>query len=176
VDIRPEIRVDERAIDDLHRLAFGGDEESAMVVDLRAGAGYLPDLSLVAVEGGKVVGHLMLTRVAFVPDDPGRDELAVLWMAPVGVLPRVQNQGIGGRMIDVALRRASTRPEPFVVVLGHPAYYPRFGFRRASEQGIRCGLGDVPDEAYLVRRLPGYRPPGPGVVEYRPPAGAQEAT
>jgi putative acetyltransferase len=176
VDIRPEIRVDERAIDELHRLAFGGDDESAMVAELRASEGYVPELSLVAVEDGKVVGHLMLTRVAFVPDDPGRPEVAVLSMAPVGVLPRVHNQGIGGRLIDVALRRASTRPEPFVVVLGHPEYYPRFGFRRASEQGVRCGLGDVPDEAYLVRRMPGYRPVGPGVVEYRPPAEDQEAT
>ena len=167
MDVRPEIRADERAIDQLHREAFGGDDESAMVVDLRAGEGYLPDLSLVAVEGGSVVGHLMLTLVTFVPDEEGRAEVPVLSMAPVGVLPRFHDQGIGSRLCDVAIRRASTRPEPFVVVLGHPTYYPRFGFTRASAQGIRCGLGDVPDEAYMVRRLPGFRPTGPGVVEYR---------
>jgi predicted N-acetyltransferase YhbS len=171
VDVRPEIRADERAIDELHREAFGGDAESAMVVDLRASAGYLPDLSLVAIQGGVVVGHLMLTLVTFVPDDDTRPEVAVLSMAPVGVLPKFHDQGIGSRLVDVALRRASTRPEPFVVVLGHPTYYPRFGFRRASELGIRCGLGDVPDDAFMVRRLPGFRPPGPGVVEYRYEAG-----
>lgn len=171
MDIRPEIRADERAIDELHRLAFGGPDESQMVVDLRAGAGYLPELSLVAIEGGSIVGHLMLTLVTFVPDDADKPEVAVLSMAPVGVLPARHDQGIGSRLCDVALRRASTRPEPFVVVLGHPTYYPRFGFRKASELGIRCGLGpDIRDEAYLVRRLPAFRPTGPGVVEYRPPA------
>jgi putative acetyltransferase len=168
MDIRPEIRADERSIDDLHRQAFGGDAESAMVEELRASEGYLPELSLVAIEGGRVVGHLMLTLVTFVPDDETKAPLAVLSLAPVGVLPEVHDQGIGTRLVDVALRRASTRAEPFVVVLGHPTYYPRFGFRKASELGIRCGLGpDIPDEAYLLRRLPGFRPPGPGVVEYR---------
>lgn len=167
MDVRPEIRADERAIDELHRLAFGGDDESAMVVELRAGAGYLPELSLVAVQGGTVVGHLMLTLVTLVPDDETKAESPLLSMAPVGVLPAVQNQGIGSRLVDVAMRRASKRPEPLVVVLGHPTYYPRFGFRRASELGLRCGLGDVADEAYMVRRLPGYRPLPPGVVEYR---------
>lgn len=168
MDVRPEIRADERAIDELHRLAFGGDAESAMVAELRTSAGYLPALSLVAVQGGSVVGHLMLTLVTFVPDDAAKPDVAVLSLAPVGVLPKVQNQGIGSRLVDTAMRRASTRPEPFVVVLGHPAYYPRFGFRPASEIGVRCGLGpDIADEAYLVRRLPGFRPPGPGVVEYR---------
>jgi predicted N-acetyltransferase YhbS len=138
-----------------------------MVVDLRGSEGYLPDLSLVAVQGGTVVGHLMLTLVTLVPDDEAKAESALLSMAPVGVLPDVQNQGIGSRLVDVAMRRASKRPEPLVVVLGHPTYYPRFGFRRASELGLRCGLGDVADEAYMVRRLPGFRPVPPGTVEYR---------
>jgi len=173
MDVRPEIRADERAIDELHRAAFGGDDESAMVVDLRASEGYLPDLSLVAVQGGTVVGHVMLTLVTLVPDDETKRESALLSMAPVGVLPEVQNQGIGSRLVDVAMRRASKRPEPLVVVLGHPAYYPRFGFRRASDLGLRCGLGDVPDNAYMVRRLPGFRPVPPGVVEYRYRARAQ---
>lgn len=167
MDVRPEIRADERAIDDLHRAAFGGDDESAMVAELRVGEGYVPDLSLVAVEGGTVVGHLMLTLTTLVPDDRDRPEVTLLSMAPVGVLPAVQNQGIGSRLVDVAMRRASKRTEPLVVVLGHPTYYPRFGFRRASELGLRCGLGDVADEAYMVRRLPGFRPVPPGVVEYR---------
>lgn len=173
MDVRPEIRADARAIGELHRGAFGGDTEAEMVEELRASAGYLPDLSLVAIEGGTVVGHLMLTLVTFVPDDETRPPSTVLSLASVGVIPEAQNQGIGTRLVDVAIRRAATRPEPFVVVLGHPTYYPRFGFRRASEIGVRCGLGpDIPDEAYLVRRLPAFRPPGPGVVEYRYPAVA----
>jgi putative acetyltransferase len=167
VDVRPEIRADARAIAEVHRQAFGGEAEVEMVEELRTSEGYLPALSLVAIEGGTVVGHLMLTLVTFVPDDGTKPDLTVLSLAPVGVLPKAQDQGIGTRMVDVAIRRASTRPEPFVVVLGHPTYYPRFGFRKASELGIRCGLAPDAEEAFMLRRLPAFRPPGPGVVEYR---------
>lgn len=165
VDIRPEIRSDERAIDAVHRQAFGGEDEVAMVRDLRAGDTYVPELSLVAVEGGRVVGHVLFSVVAFVPDGDG-PEVPILSLAPLGVLPAVQQQGIGSRLVDTGLRRASTRPEPFVVVLGIPAYYPRFGFTPASAQGIRCPFPGAPDDAYLVRRLPGFRPVGPGTVRY----------
>ncbi len=166
MDIRPEIRADEKAIGAVHRAAFGQDDEAEFVVRLRDTKGYVAELSLVAVQGGTVVGHLMLTGVAVVPDAPDGPVVQVLSLAPLGVVPAKQNTGVGSRLVDVALRRASVRPEPLVVVLGHPDYYPRFGFRPASQLGLRCGLGDVEDEAFMARRLPGFRPVPPGVVRY----------
>ena len=169
MDIRPEIRMDERAILEVHGEAFpdGGTSEVEMVRELRAAEeAFVPELSLVAVEGGKVVGHVLFTIVHYVPDD-GSEETAILSLAPLAVRPSHQNQGIGGRLVDVGLRKASLRPEPFVVVLGHPAYYPRFGFTRADELGIRCPFPGATDGAYLVRRLPGFRPVRtPGTVRY----------
>ena len=168
MDIRPEIRQDERAVDDVHAQAFpnGGVDEVAMVRELRDSPAYVPDLSLVAVEGGIVVGHVLFTVVHYVPDD-GSEETPILSLAPLAVLPSHQNQGIGGRLVDVGLRKASQRPEPFCVVLGHPTYYPRFGFTRADEAGIRCPFPGASDGAYMVRRLPGFRPvKTPGTVRY----------
>ena len=169
MDIRPEIRTDERAIDEIHATAFpdGGTSEVQMVHDLRAHEdAFIPELSLVAVEGGTVVGHVLLTVVHYVPDD-GSDETPILSLAPLAVRPSHQNQGIGGRLVDVGLRKASLRPEPFCVVLGHPSYYPRFGFTRADELGIRCPFPGATDGAYMVRRLPGFRPvKTPGTVRY----------
>ncbi|HVF32301.1 MAG TPA: N-acetyltransferase [Acidimicrobiales bacterium] len=169
MNVRPEIRMDERAIDEVHARAFpdGGVAEVQMVHDLRANEdAFVPELSLVAVEGGAVVGHILFTIVHYVPDD-GSAETRILSLAPLAVRPSHHDQGIGGRLVDVGLRKASLRPEPFVVVLGHPSYYPRFGFTRADELGIRCPFPDATDGAYMVRRLPGFRPVRtPGTVRY----------
>ena len=169
MDIRPEIRLDARSIDEVVSTAFpnGGVDEVAMVHDIRDDVDkFVPELSLVAVEGGTIVGHVLFSIVHYVPDD-GSEETPILSLAPLAVRPSHQNQGIGGRLVDVGLRRASLRPEPFCVVLGHPEYYPRFGFTRADELGIRCPFPGATDGAYLVRRLPGFRPVRtPGTVRY----------
>ena len=169
MDIRPETRRDEAAIDAVHAAAFpdGGVAEVKMVRDLRDSPGFVPDLSLVAVEGGTVVGHILFTVVHYVPDEDPTDETPILSLAPLAVLPTHHDQGIGGRLVDVGLRKASLRPEPFCVVLGHPSYYPRFGFTRADELGIRGPFPGASDGAYMVRRLPGFRPvKTPGTVRY----------
>jgi putative acetyltransferase len=168
VDIRPELRADERHIDAVHRAAFGGEDEVRMVHELRDDAqAYVPELSLVAVEGGEVVGHILVTVVRYVPDADGAAIVPVLSLAPLGVLPAKHDQGIGSRLCDVAIRRASRRSEPFMVVLGHPTYYPRFGFTDAADAGIRCPFPNATPGAYQVRRLPGWRPvPTPGTIRY----------
>lgn len=152
MDIRPEIRADERAIGEVHRLAFGRDDEARTVDELRTSEGYLPELSLVAVQGGVVSGHGIFTVAHFVPDDRDRPEVPVLSLTLLAVLPDHQGQGIGKRLVETGLRRAAVRGEPFVVVSGPAAYFERFGFR-SGEEG-------------LVRRLPGYRPQGPGSIRH----------
>jgi putative acetyltransferase len=169
MEIRPERPQDEARIDDVHRRAFTNDgvEEIRMVHDIRAGEGFVPELSLVAVEGGDVIGHILVSVVHFVSDEPDVADVPVLSLAPLAVVPERHDQGIGSRLADVALRRASTRPEPFMVVLGHPTYYPRFGFTDAAEAGIRCPFPGARPGAYMVRRLPGWRPvKTPGTIRY----------
>lgn len=152
VDIRPEIRADERAIGELHRLAFGRDDEARMVEELRDSDAYLPELSLVATQAGTVSGHALFTIAQFVPDDEDRPVVPVLSLTTLAVLPDHQGQGIGKRLVETGLRRASVRAEPFVIVSGPAAYFERFGFR-STEEG-------------LIRRLPGYRSQGPGTISY----------
>lgn len=168
MDIRPEIRADERAIAEIHRLAFGNEGEAKLVEALRASDTYVPELSLVALQGGRVMGHAMFTLVEQVPDDEARGApRAVLSLAPLGVHPDVQLQGVGRSLVETGLRRASVRMEPLCVVLGSPDYYPRFGFVPASSFEIRNPF-DVDDAHYMARRLPAYRPVGPSTVRYPP--------
>jgi putative acetyltransferase len=171
MEVRPELRAEERTIDGIVRRAFDGrDEEPELVAALRAGPTYLPELSLVALRNGSVVGFVMLTTVELVPDDDAGPPVPVLALAPLAVDPDHQDQGVGAALVDAALRRASRRTEPFVVVLGSDRYYPRFGFVPAASAGIK-GPFPVPDEHFMIRRLPAFRSAVPGTVRYPPPFG-----
>lgn len=94
--------------------------------------------------------------------------LRLLELGPMSVRPDRQGRGLGGELIREALRRADERHEPLVLVLGHPTYYPRFGFRRASEIGIVPAEPDIPDEAYMAIRLRSYDPTITGRVIFPP--------
>ena len=169
MEIRPERPQDAARIDEVHRAAFpnGGADEIQMVHDIRAGDGFVPELSLVAVEGGEVVGHILVSVVHYVSDEPDVADVPVLSLAPLAVMPERHDQGIGSRLCEAALRKASTRPEPLMVVLGHPSYYPRFGFTDAGDLGIRCPFPGASPGAYMVRRLAGWRPiKTPGTIRY----------
>ena len=86
----------------------------------------------------------------------------------MAVSPESQRRGIGSALVRKGLAQIDASGCPFVVVLGHPEYYPRFGFRRASEYGLRCEW-DVPDETFMVRVFDAARiPPQGGLVRYRP--------
>jgi putative acetyltransferase len=143
----------------VHRRAFGRDAEARLVRAIRASDRFVPELSLVAEDDGRVVGHALLSYVDL---DGGR----VLSLAPMGVLPDFQRRGIGGQLIRAALDRARDRGEDLVVLVGHPQYYPRFGFTRARTLSIEPPR-DFPDAAWMAIQLE----PGParsGRVSYPP--------
>lgn len=144
--------------------AFGREEEARLVDAIRASDRYVAELSLVAVDSGEIVGHVMLSYV----DLDGRD---VLQLSPLSVAPDRQSEGIGSALSRKALRLADKRGEPLVVVLGHPTYYPRFGFRPASSLGIEPPDPSMPGEAFMVVPLGAYEPTLRGRVTFPPAFG-----
>ena len=109
--------------------------EHLLVERLRQSEAYIPELSLVAeTNTGKIVGHILLSKVGIVSEN---GTTTVLSVAPLSVLPEFQRQGIGGMLLREAHRRAALLGYKAVLLLGHKDYYPRFGYRRASSYGIR---------------------------------------
>jgi putative acetyltransferase len=143
--------------------AFEQPDEADLVDALRARC---PEVvSLVAELDGRVVGHILFSPVTL-PD--GEHTLQGMGLAPMAVLPEHQRDGIGARLVEEGIARLERSGCPFVIVLGHPGYYPRYGFERASAYGISCQW-DVPDEAFMVRILdPAAMASAAGVARYRP--------
>lgn len=153
-----------------HRQAFGRDDEAAIVEQIRTAGD--ATISLVAQlasnarrsEVAPIVGHILLSPVTI----DGRSEPLGLGLGPVAVLPEHQRQGVGSRLIDAGLRRSRALGFGYVVVLGHPEYYPRFGFTPASRFGLRFEH-PVPDEVFMALELvPGALQRVSGVVRYLP--------
>ncbi|MGV4925295.1 N-acetyltransferase [Streptomyces sp. BHT-5-2] len=157
---RPEIPGDTAAIREINLTAFPTDHEADLVDALRADPdAWLDGLSLVSVApDGTLAGYALLTRCHI-------DDRPALALAPCAVLPAHQRQGAGAAAIRAALDAARTMGESLVVVLGHPGYYPRFGFVPASRFGIRAPF-DVPDEALMALPLDASRPVEGGVIRY----------
>jgi putative acetyltransferase len=166
--IRPERPEDEAAIRALNEAAFDGPVEAGLVDRLRASDAFIPELSMVAVdEHGSIVGHVMISWVDLV-DDEGGTTRRVLSLAPLAVLPAFQRQGIGSALTDAGIAAAEARGEPMMVLLGHPWYYPRFGFEPARQFGIEPPIPVRRDEAWMVRRLSAWDPSIRGRVVYPP--------
>ncbi len=159
--IRPASAADHPAVARLLTDAFGGPAEARLVELIRVSDDHVPDLELVAEVDGEVVGHILLSRVRV-------GEAPALALAPVAVAPAHQRRGIGSGLVRAGLDRAVSRPEAAVIVLGHPDYYPRFGFERASAYGIEPPWPGIPDDAFLVLPLPAYTAACRGVVVYPP--------
>ena len=159
-DVRPETAADQEAIWKVLERAFAPSIGEAKLVDeLRAAGDLVPDLCLVALEGGEVVGHIAYSRCGL---DSGHEALA---LAPMAVLPGRQRDGIGSMLVRESLELAAGTDFPLVVVLGHPEYYPRFGFEPGAAHGVLDPYG-VPPEAWMVHLLPAYTPEARGLVKY----------
>jgi putative acetyltransferase len=153
---------DAAAIRAVNVAAFPTPAEADLVEVIRASERFVPELSLVACLGEDVVGHLLLSYVTLQTGD-GPEE--VLELAPMAVVPEHQNEGIGSALVVAGLDAAEVRDEPLVLVLGHPWFYPRFGFRPASGFGI-VPPRPVPDAAFMVKPLTTYRRVLSGRVVY----------
>jgi putative acetyltransferase len=141
IEIREERPDDIAAVRDLNRRAFGQDQESNIIDALRANGAAL--LSLVATVDDRVVGHIMYSPLSV------GDNVSGAALGPMAVLPEHQRQGIGSKLIEAGNRKLKDAGCPFIIVVGHADYYPRFGFRPASEHGIKCQW-EVPDDAFLL--------------------------
>jgi putative acetyltransferase len=159
VEIRDETAADLGAIHALNVLAFGGEAEADLVDRLRADG--LVVTSLVAVEAGQVVGHALFCRL---PIENDRGVIGAAALAPLAVTPERQRRGIGSALVRRGLARCRERGVTAVVVLGHPGYYPRFGFSAELARKLRAPFSG---EAFMALELtPGALGDGIGIVRY----------
>jgi len=108
-------------------------QEQFLVERLRKSEAFIPELSLIAKIGNQIVGHILLTKIEIINE---QDSIPSLALAPVSVLPKFQNQGIGGKLIKHSHYIARSLGYKSIALLGHPNYYPKFGYQKASKFGI----------------------------------------
>jgi putative acetyltransferase len=157
---RPE---DMAAIRTVNEAAFGQSAEADIIDALRAACPEL--LSLVAESAGEIVGHILFSPATV---EGGSQTRHGAGLAPMAVMPEFQRQGIGSKLVEAGLEILREQGCPFVIVLGHPEFYPRFGFVPASRHGLRCQWEGVPDEAFMVFVLDELSMAGvTGVAHYR---------
>ena len=144
--IRPEEARDWTAVHSVNAAAFPSPAEADLVEALRRDA--RPIVSLVAEDGGMIVGHVMFSPVAL----PGHPALPIMGLGPMAVAPGRQRAGIGSALVRAGLAECARLGVAAVVVLGHPEYYPRFGFAAAAGFGIDCEY-DAPVEAFMLLEL-----------------------
>lgn len=144
ITIRQEQIGDADGIRKINRRAFGGNAEADLVDRLRESC--RDAISLVAQDAERLIGHILFTPVDI---EASRQGLSGMGLAPMSVLPECQRQGVGSRLVESGLDLVRAAGHPFVVVLGHSEYYPRFGFVPASQYQIACEF-DVPDDLFMI--------------------------
>ncbi|MGF9854630.1 N-acetyltransferase [Bacillus paramobilis] len=167
VTIRQEQQNDYKKTEEVVQQAFLHEEfsdktEHDLVKRIRECDAFVPELSIVAVDE-EIVGHIMLSKITI---EKGATSVESLALAPVSVARGHQKKGIGGKLIGAALEKAIELGYGSVVVLGHPEYYPKFGFKKASEWNIKAPF-EVPDEVFMVIELSENALQGvEGIVQY----------
>ena len=163
ITIRKETPVDYDDVRDVNSRAFGQTDEGRIVDKLRGQD--MAVISLVAVEGERIIGNILFSPVK-VESDSG--EFEAISLAPMSVLPEYQRKGLGSRLVKAGLEECRKLGYEIVFVLGHPQYYPRFGFTQARKKGIDCEF-EVQDEAWMVLELKkGALAGRTGTVKFQP--------
>ena len=163
ITIRQEQSKDLKTIREVNRRAFGQTQEADLVDKLRQN--YHELLSLVAVRQNEVVGHILFTPVTI--QSAARTARGI-GLAPMAVLPEYQRQGIGSKLVRSGIEQLKKRQCPFIIVLGHAGYYPKFNFEPASRYGIRSEW-EVEDGTFMILLLNESEMQGiSGVARYLP--------
>ena len=141
----------------IQKEAFGYDKESHLVNSLLLDDSAKPLLSLLATDRGESVGHILFTKVLITGNE---NSISARILAPLAILPHAQDKGVGGKLIKEGLRNLSGSNVDLVFVLGHPGYYPRYGFKPAGALGFEAPY-PIPEKdagAWMVQEL------RPGVI------------
>jgi putative acetyltransferase len=160
--IRREDPKDYAAVHAVNTTAFETEAEANLVDMLRKEAE--PTVSLVAEMDGVIVGHILFSPASL----SGFPDLKIMGLGPLAVIPKYQRNGIGSALTETGLEICKGLGYGAVIVLGHPEYYPRFGFRPSVLYDITSEY-DVPEDAFMVIELhPGYLDGSSGVIKYHP--------
>jgi putative acetyltransferase len=164
--IRVATEADWATVPEIHRTAFGnhGDDVAVLVGELHASEWYEPELSFVAEDEGRSVGHVMNTWCWLEGGSP-----RVLQLSPLGVLPAFQRRGHGAALVRASLDAVSALGEALLLVEGDPRYYSRFGFAPAAELGLLAPPEILYDWAFQVNVLDPNADLPKGRVVYSPP-------
>ena len=163
LEIRQENKNDYEEVYNVIKTAFETAEESDgneqdLVVNLRKSDNFIPELSLVAVKDKKIVGYILFTKIKI-------GDNVELALAPLGILPGYQRQGIGEKLIKEGHKIAKDLGYHYSVVLGSNKYYPKFGYEKASNYGIKAPF-EVLDKNFMAIRLNDSNEEIKGTVKY----------
>ncbi len=169
LEIRKEDKNDFEAVLKLienafENVAFSDHQEQFLVERLRNSDTFVPELSIVGVLEGKIVGYILLTKIVIKANNGVETESLAL--APVAVLQDFQKKGIGGQLIRAAHDKARTMGFGSVILLGHEKYYPKFGYQMTSQYGIRLPFDVPPENCMAIELIPGALKEVSGVVVY----------
>lgn len=161
--IRPEEPQDYEIVYKINRRAFDSLDEAEIVKKVRHHSG--PIISLVAEIDSQIVGHIMFSPVKIIGE---RCEWQAMGLGPVAVLPELQRKGIGTALIDAGLKACRQMKQSIVFLVGHPDYYPRFGFKLACKQGFQYKSAQFDPYFFVLELRPGALTGKSGYVQFLP--------
>ena len=152
LQIREAVETDLNDVLQIERLAFGYEKEADLVRGLLYDLSAKPVLSLLAFQKNRALGHILFTTAQL---SGSQDSASIVILAPLAIVPDAQKQGIGGKLIEKGLELLSKSGVDLVFVLGHPEYYPRYGFKPAGDLGFEAPypIPDVHANAWMVQAL-----------------------
>ena len=146
--IRTENKSDYSKVFKVNYEAFRNREDEPKLVEkIRDSEQFISELSIVAEENNEILGHILLSKAEVIEEDVNHE---VIVLAPIAVKPELQNMGIGSKLIQEGLERCKNLGYGLVLLIGHPTYYPKFGFKPARQYGLELKQFNVTDEVFMV--------------------------